>query len=278
MSASSPNDGRPTALPSLPEQAALSPVATPAGVAGESTLGADIASAKGDSPPSERHAMSFEEFRRHYVASRRSNYLSSHGKGMPAHGTDGPDELADEVTEQLDAVGVRRRRIVSASNDTRSAQTAATAAASTPPLAAQAPPALLARVARSIGLFVSWLADRIMRNRAHYLQLLLVFFVLYVHVKLDSAHLVCLILLYVVVKGTQALLQNFHIGHETGTTGAPSLLGRLFKPEGHAGPVSKLRKIGYVVAKCVEAFLLSFFPMYSLEHLERELGTDGIVG
>lgn len=89
--------------------------------------------------------------------------------------------------------------------------------------------------------------------------------------------MICLLVLYITVKGAQEFVRNFQISHEAGTTGAPSLLGRLFKPEGHVGSVSKLRKIGYVVAKCAEAFLLSLFPTYSLEHLERELCADGIV-
>nr|CCM14784.1 hypothetical protein, conserved [Leishmania guyanensis] len=290
MSASLPADERPTMLPSLPAQAASPTAAAPAEVAAASRSGTSITSAERDSPPSERCAMSFEEFREFYVASRRSNYVSSQGNtagslvrrndgGVPTHDTGDADALTGKAPGQLHVVGALRRRIVGTDDDSaRPAQTAAPAV--TPPPVVHAPPAprgRLARGARAVGGWMSWLANQAMHNRTHLLQLLLIFFVLYVHVKLSSAHLLGLIVLYVVVKGMQVLIRNFQITHEAGTIGAPSLLGRFFKPEGHVGPVSKLRKIGYVVTKCMEAFLLSFFPTYSLEHLERELRADGIV-
>ncbi|CBZ25036.1 conserved hypothetical protein [Leishmania mexicana MHOM/GT/2001/U1103] len=293
MSAPPPEDEQPAMLPFLPAQAALSAVATPADAAAASTADTSIASPEGDSPPSERRGMSFEEFRQFYVASQRLNYLSnqrdatgvSSGQedgGAAAHDTVSADTLAGEAARQHVVVGTLRRRIVGTNEDSPTlTQTAAAAAApATPPPAAQAPPPLLghlARVTHAVGGCLNWLANRVARNRAHLLQLLLVFFVLYVQVKLSSTHVICLLVLYITVKGVQEFVRNFQISHETGTTGAPSLLGRLFKPEGHVGSVSKLRKIGYVVAKCAEAFLLSFFPTYSLEHLERELCADGIV-
>ncbi|CBZ32838.1 hypothetical protein, conserved [Leishmania donovani] len=291
MAAPPPEDERPTMLPFLPAQAAPPAVETPADTAAVSTVDTNITSFDGDSPPSERRAMSFEEFRQFYVASRRLNYLSNQRNatevsvsredgGVLAHDTVSADALAGEAAGQRVVAGTLRRRIVGTNEDGPTPAQTAAAAPATPPPAAQAPPpplGHLARVIRAVGGCLNWLANRVMRNRAHFLQLLLVFFVLYVQVKLSRTHMICLLVLYITVKGAQEFVRNFQISHEAGTTGAPSLLGRLFKPEGHVGSVSKLRKIGYVVAKCAEAFLLSLFPTYSLEHLERELCADGIV-
>ncbi|CAG9571366.1 hypothetical_protein_-_conserved [Leishmania major strain Friedlin] len=292
MSAPPPEDERPAMLPFLPAQAAPPAVATPPDAAAASTVDTEITSHDGNSPLSERRVMSFEEFRQFYVASRRLNYLSNRrdATGMPvdqedggvlAHDTVGADALASEAAGQRVVVGTLRWRIVGTNEDGPTPTQTPAAAPATPPPAAQAPPppllGHLARVVRAVGGCLNWLANRVARNRAHLLQLLLVFFVLYVQVKLSSTHMICLLVLYITVKGVQEFVRNFQISHETGTTGAPSLLGRLFKPEGHVGSVSKLRKIGYVVAKCAEAFLLSLFPTYSLEHLERELCADGIV-
>ncbi|GET87202.1 hypothetical protein, conserved [Leishmania tarentolae] len=293
MSAPSPEDERPSMLPRLHGQTTPSSAATPEDASSASTENTNMVPSEGDSLPWGRRAMSFEEFRQFYVASQKLNYLSKQcnttgrsgdpdGGGSTAQDSIGADALAEEVDRPRDVVGTLRRRIVRTQEEGPAPTQTVEGTPAIPPPAAQAPPAplppgLLARVTRIAGGCVHWLMAGAMRNRAQLFQFLLAFFVLYVQVKISKTHMICLLILYMTVKGVQVFVQNFQISHETGRTAAPSLLGRFFKPEGHVGSVSKLRKTGYILAKCAEAFLLSLCPTYSLEHLERELCADAIV-
>ncbi|KAG5509051.1 hypothetical protein JKF63_06059 [Porcisia hertigi] len=287
MSASPPQDERAAMTSSLPVQAAPPPMGPPTDTAAVSGSDTNVASPEGDLQTSERRMMSFEEFRQFYVASRRLDYLSDRDDStggsvrlesghVRADRTGDVDTLSGGAKPRLDgAAGLRQRLFRSDGGAARAVDAAAVAA--TPPPAAHAPPGRLALAAHAVGVWVNWLMQRVMQNMAHVFQLLILIFFLYSQVGWSGAHVLCLLAFLLLMSGLKELVQNFQITHEAGTTGAPSFLGRLFKPEGHQGPVSTPRRIGYIVAKCVEAFVLSFFPMYSVENLERELGVDGIV-
>lgn len=57
----------------------------------------------------------------------------------------------------------------------------------------------------------------------------------------------------------------------------PSIVCRFVIPSWPAGPVSTFRRIAYIIAKCIESFILSLSPTYSVQQLITELTTDGIV-
>ncbi|KAK7196562.1 hypothetical protein NESM_000594400 [Novymonas esmeraldas] len=235
---------------------------------------ASVTSADSDAPsplttsPSQRPALTYEEFRRLYVASHQANYASSHGRAAGAPVPAASPATAAPPPAARDGVGTLRQRLFAAAND---------AAGRPAPPTAPVQPGRLARGVRTLGAWLSALAEHAMHNRAFVLQMALVFSILYYQTNLGGLFLLGLLALYAVVMAMQMLIRNFEVGHEAGATAAPSFLGRLFKPEGHTGPVSIPRKFGYIVTKCAEALLLSIFPTYSLEHLERELNADGIV-
>lgn len=238
------------------------------------------------SPSSSRRALTFEEFRAFYVASKQSDFARQATTPEAVHY---PQEVAELRAEEHLAEQQRRRHLAAelcadltalaqqrhgdGNRATAHGGVAATVAAQRRPPG----PGVLKRLATAFGAGVGWLVGFITDNIVHVLQFSLLGYLVYTQSEGNIVMLLLAFGAFAALTALRAVVRSFRIGHESGTVAAPSFLGRLFKPEGHTGPVSQSRKLGYIVAKCFEALLLSVFPTYSVERLETELGVDGIV-
>jgi hypothetical protein len=258
-----------------------------------------------ESPASpSRRALTFEEFRQFYVTSKRSSFL--HKRHLHDDTVYHPHEI-DQLREEEAVVERERRRVLAMDlcNDLtalmRDRNTGGGASSArpihvvdnlhpdrgealqpppTPPLQRPAPPpppGMMARAGGAVGGAAQWAVQHITENFMHLLQFALLGCLMYSQSEGGGVFVIALMIIFAIFAVLRAVVRNCKIGRETGTVAAPSFLGRLFKPEGQQGLVSLPRRMGYIVAKCIEAFVLSISPTYSVERLESELQVDGIV-
>lgn len=232
-----------------------------------------------------RRALSFEEFREFYVASKQSDFVRQ--TRTPLVAAHYPREL-EELRAEEKTLEQERRRVLAEElcadlnalaqqgqgNMNGRVDNGESVAQRQPQPQG---PGLVVRIVEALLAGVGWLMVLVADNIVHLLQFSLLGYLVYTQSDGDSTTLLFMLGAFGLLSALRAVVRNFRIGHETGTVSAPSLLGRLFKPAGHTGPVSRGRKAGYIAAKCFEALLLSVFPTYSVERLETELGVDGIV-
>lgn len=292
----------PTSSPPPPPagEAAASPPGKDATPTPESTAGPAAFSSQGAAEPSSpsRRVLTYEEFRQLYVASKKSDFARQSRLTDPADPVYQPHELmqlraegtaaeqerrrrlAEELCADLTALAqerhgvVLRRRVHGADerNRTVAGQAPLPAAAAPPPQ-----PGVVVRVGAFVGGVVGWVVQQVGDNILSLLQFAFLGYLIYSQSDGDGSGVLLLMGFIAMLAVLRAIVRNFRIGHETGTVAAPSFLGRLFKPEGQADPVSTPRKLGYMAAKCVEAFILSLSPTYSVERLESELQVDDII-
>ncbi|KPI85851.1 hypothetical protein ABL78_5105 [Leptomonas seymouri] len=251
-----------------------------------STNGADVVNA---APQFPRQALTFEEFSQFYWELRNSDLTNPNRRDNSLNSNEHAAQREEEenLCRPLARPGASQGEFRRA-NDVNGLNGAA-ASVDSNPVDARQPPSLppaqppqqeqlgvLDRIGFALAVGVVWVIEQMMENLFGIIEIGFTAYVMYSQQTSYSRSLLMFIGITVVLSVLQAIAPTVRIGREAGTVTAPSFLGRLFKPEGPTTPVSRPRKVGYIIAKCAEAFLLSIFPTYSVEKLEVELEVDGI--